>query len=272
MPQKTLPDNNLTPQERNKLVEDNINLARYLAHKLCKDPQLMDDCIQEGCAGLMRAARLFDASRDNKFTSFASFEIQCAIREFLYRNRLIRLPDDQRNQINRYKTMVSQYEHDNIEVTSELLLKTASEVGISKEVHNQLLSPISSLNVKLSAEKSDESAEVGDLIADTVMEDPIDNIAYSELVEFINNFIENAKIADEKTKRIVITQMRQLILNAAGEDPKNTKTLTQLVSEAYPELDLKSIEFDRNYTRISSVWRTQLNKLRKIIRSEAAYI
>lgn len=269
MPQKKLPDNNLTPQQRNKLVEDNINLVRYFAHQLCKDAQLFDDCVQEGCFGLMRAARLFDEQRHNKFSSFAAFEIQCSIRDFLFRNRMIRLPDEQRTQINKYQTAVRQMEINNVDVTTDLLIKTANEIGLSKEVHNQLINPISSLNVKSKLDEGDNASEVGDRIADTCSEDPLANMQYEELVTFMRDFFESAKIADEKTRRIVIAQMEQFISKALGEE---VATFISLVSAEYPELDVKSKEFDRHYTRIAGIWRNQLNAFKEAFSSQAAFI
>lgn len=272
MPQTKLPDNNLTIEERQKLVEDNINLARYFAHKLCKDQQLIDDCIQEGTLGLMRAARLYDEDRPSSFANFAAFEIQCAIRDFLYRYRTIRLPDDERSKINKYQTRVRQMEVENIEITPDVLVETAEEIGLSKDVHNHLLNPVSSLNAKALISDSDAPTEVGELIADTLTEDPIESMAYAELVEFISDFIQNANIADEKTKRIVISQMESFIAKAMGEDPNNLESFTSLVAKEYPELDLKSKEFDRHYTRISGVWRTQLTKLQKALSNRVAFI
>lgn len=277
MPQTRIPENNLTPQERNKLIEDNINLARYFAHKLCKDVQLIDDCIQEGCSGLIRAARLFDESRHNSFSVFAAFEIQCSIRDFLFRNRMIKLPDDQRKQINAYQTKVRQMASDNIDVTTEVLIATASEVGISKEVHNQLMNPIGSLNVPVTTQ-TDSHTEIGDIIPDDINEDPVSKLAYEELVAFMKDFFESAKIADDKTRVIVLNQMQQMIDKAWGKPAYSEdhtygyKSLTQLVASEYPELDTKSKEFNRHYTRISGVWCNQLNKFKEALSSVAAYI
>ncbi|EGT4047054.1 hypothetical protein ERM65_03620 [Clostridioides difficile] len=64
-------------EERNKLVEENINfvwfiIRRYFKVFISKYPYLQDDTFSEGCIGLCKAADYFDSKKGIEFTTFAA--------------------------------------------------------------------------------------------------------------------------------------------------------------------------------------------------------
>lgn len=81
-------------QEENKLVEENLDLVwwtmnRYYPTTLVTDDR--EDFYQIGCIGLMNAARNYDPSRDEKFSTFAVPQIRRMLsQEFQYRYRQCR--------------------------------------------------------------------------------------------------------------------------------------------------------------------------------------
>jgi RNA polymerase sigma-32 factor len=67
----------------------------------------IDDLVQQGCIGLLRAARKFDASREVRFATYASYWIRAEIRDYVVRTyRLVRIGTTKRERraIRAYRT------------------------------------------------------------------------------------------------------------------------------------------------------------------------
>jgi RNA polymerase primary sigma factor len=62
-----------------RLVESNLRLVVYVARRYKTDSLDMDDLIQEGAQGLMRAAQRFDPTLGHKFSTYAIWWIRQAI-------------------------------------------------------------------------------------------------------------------------------------------------------------------------------------------------
>jgi RNA polymerase primary sigma factor len=86
------------PEARDHMVKANlrlvVNIARnYLGKGLC-----LEDLIEEGNLGLLRAVEGFDGSMDTRFSTYASFWIKQSIRRAVMNNgkpiRLGRMPTD----------------------------------------------------------------------------------------------------------------------------------------------------------------------------------
>lgn len=69
----------MTIEERNKLVEDNLELVHYVLHKYIRYTPLFeyDDLYQEGCIGLINAADKYNGS--TKFSTYAVIAIKNAV-------------------------------------------------------------------------------------------------------------------------------------------------------------------------------------------------
>ena len=74
------------------LVLDNLKLVKYIANKYASPSTMsFDDCFQEGCIGLMRAAAEYKEGKTS-FSSFAGMHIQWAITLALRGNKLVHVP------------------------------------------------------------------------------------------------------------------------------------------------------------------------------------
>jgi RNA polymerase primary sigma factor len=91
---------------RKELAERNVRLVISIAKKYTHFRSLpLEDLIQEGSAGLMRAVDKFDYRRGFKFSTYATWWIRQAIsRAVSDQNRLMRVPVHMGEQISRMKT------------------------------------------------------------------------------------------------------------------------------------------------------------------------
>ena len=67
---------------RNTLIEMNLSLVRYVARRFRSRGQEMEDIIQVGTIGLIKAIDRFDVSLENEFTTFAIPYITGEIKRF----------------------------------------------------------------------------------------------------------------------------------------------------------------------------------------------
>ncbi|MFM7267239.1 MAG: sigma-70 family RNA polymerase sigma factor [Cyanobium sp.] len=87
-------------ERRNRLVEQHHDLVRPLAVHYCRcSPEPLDDLIQVGMLGLIRAAELFERTQGTPFPAFARPHIRGAILHHLRDSALaVRLPRRQAEQ------------------------------------------------------------------------------------------------------------------------------------------------------------------------------
>ena len=282
MNNEKIPENNLTLQERQALVESNLNLVWHFVHKLCKYEELKDDAFQEGCVGLMRAARLYDESRDATFSAFAGFEIQCSIRDFLFFNREIKLPDAQRKGITAYYRKINTLQTQEIEVTPDILMETAKEFGLTAEVTERLVSPTVHLQSPIKAgDNTEESLSLEDTIAaSNNIEECLQNIELQELITFImdsyNDFGDNDPVFNNMLKENLVN----LIKKGIGNE-EEAMSMLDIVREHYPEYvddpaDNKETKaakrraLDNIYCRLSARWVKQKKELHSLVKSYLA--
>ena len=67
---------------RNELVVAHLNLARYLAVKFANRGEALDDLIQVGTVGLLKAIDRFDLERGVEFTTYATPTIVGEIKRY----------------------------------------------------------------------------------------------------------------------------------------------------------------------------------------------
>lgn len=80
-------------EARKELIESNFRLVASIARIFISSPLAVEDLIQEGCIGLMRAVEVFDHERGFKFSTYATPWIKQAItRAILKQRTTIRVP------------------------------------------------------------------------------------------------------------------------------------------------------------------------------------
>ena len=91
---------------KNELVESNLKLITYFAKQYLYRSGILslDDLIQEGSRGLIRAAEKFDSSLGANFATYANYWIRQSIRRAITNNaRTIRVPAHQASKVYNYE-------------------------------------------------------------------------------------------------------------------------------------------------------------------------
>ena len=203
------------------LVEKNQGLVRsrasYFFRSHGNDLDL-EDLVQSGMLGMIRAAEKFDLSLGYKFTTYAYKWIDKAIRKAINKEgHTIRIPAGKYLKLNKLKQILKA----NPEASDEEIYRILENEGINKKQaddlflinRNQVNS--TSLNINLDSEDS-----TGDELMDMVGDEstPVDMLILEKDME---NFLMQA--LDQLTDR-----EKQIIIYRYGLDNEKPKTLEQI--------------------------------------------
>lgn len=153
-------------QARNELVTANLRFVVSVAKQYQNLGVPLDDLINEGNIGLIRAAERFDSTKGFKFATFAVWWIRQAIMLFLVdKSRMVRLPQNIVNVLSRIRNAANAFEQENQRTPSmeELAERTGMSVEKVEEYLGHTASTIS-MDTPLSA---DSDATVGEMLPDT---------------------------------------------------------------------------------------------------------
>lgn len=232
------------------LVEKNQGLVRsrasyfYRSHGNDLD---LEDLVQSGMLGMIRAAEKFDLSLGYKFTTYAYKWIDKAIRKAINKEgHTIRIPAGKYLKLNKLKQILKA----NPEASDEELYKILEKEGIDKKQaddlflinRNQVNS--TSLNINLDSEDS-----TGDELMDMVGDEstPVDVLILERDME---NFLMQA--LDQLTDR-----EKQIIIYRYGLDNEKPKTLEEI-----------GTIYDLSRERIRQIENQALGKLKEYSESE----
>jgi RNA polymerase primary sigma factor len=178
-------------RSRDKLIHANLRLVISIAKAYSNRGMALEDLIQEGNLGLIKAIEKFEYQRGYKFSTYATWWIRQAItRSIADKNRLIRLPVHMVETYNKVSKVV------NLFVTefgsSPTHKEIAEKSGLSVENVNDVINygaPLASIDDIL---MEDSEVRFSDILSDNnspmsyFMEDSMNNIVFSSLKELSN--------------------------------------------------------------------------------------
>ena len=176
-------------EARNKMVEHNLKLVVSIARRYHSSTMTLDDLIQEGNIGLMKALEKYDYRLGYKFSTYATWWIrQSVTRAISDQSRTIRIPVHMVETINKLnKAKIKLSNELNREPTLEELSK---ELGIPvrkiKEISEYGISPVS-LDTPIG---EDGESNLSDFIEDDKFENAQEKLEKEELANRVVEMLD----------------------------------------------------------------------------------
>ena len=161
---------------RNELVERNMRLVIDLVSRSgCRDEQDLLDRIQEGAAGLIRAAEKFDPAKGCRFSTYATWWVRQAIGRERDGRNLIHVPLNVVTDIRSAEFALADMlgrEPTSAEIAAEVRMRPADVAAARAALRPH------SLDVPVG---EDANSTVGELIVDEVSPDPVAAVEHRDL-------------------------------------------------------------------------------------------
>ena len=149
---------------KEEMVVRNLRLVHALAARYRERGVPIEDLVQEGTLGLMRAVERFDHRRGLKFSTYAVWWIRASLREAISNARTIRIPRAAQRQLAAVQRAEAELREAGAGgATNDAIARRA---GLDTRTVD-LLRDAPLVSVSLDAPAGEDMAPLGDLIADT---------------------------------------------------------------------------------------------------------
>jgi len=178
-------------EAKKTLASHNIGLVVKIAQEYGGMGLDVEDLINEGCIGLIKAAKKFDPSKGAKFSYYSSFWIKQSIRRALSnKGRLIRIPVGALDKYFKISSFIKDYKNEHDSDPSYFLIakKFKLSVGRVAEIISASESIIS-LDSNLSEEP--DSGDFSEIIEDKSSPDPSLSLLSSENIQIVEDLIND---------------------------------------------------------------------------------
>lgn len=194
-------DENRSKIERSKaedtLVLKNMGLVLKEARRYATNGSIpMEDLIQEGSQGLVRAIQKFDPSSDNKFSTYATWWIKRDIgRMIRTKSNIVHIPEHIAEAARIAKARINKFENEyGREPTAEEFEKAVYMPKEKAEEVFQAVQKPTSIHTPIG---DDNGTEIGDLIEDQKSYGPDDELAMSEGCNILTKALSNLTLEEQ---------------------------------------------------------------------------
>lgn len=191
-------------EAKHRLIESNLRLVISIAKRYCKASKTvtLQDLIQEGNIGLMKAADRFDYTKGYKFSTYATWWIRQGIRRFIAdTSRTIRIPANQYEYVRKMNAVKSRLFNELQRMPTDIELAQALEITVDKLHYLQNIE-IDAVSLSAPINDNDDTDVLGDFIEDksTNVEE---EIVKKEYLESFKNAVLESKMLDKREKEII---------------------------------------------------------------------
>ena len=208
---------------KKELVRRNLRFVVSCAKQYVINGVKLEDLVNEGNAGMVKAADRFNPTRGFKFITFAVWDIKKSINEYLTNNsRTIRLPNNKVNALSKYKKHLSFLEQQLERPPSDLDILEHYSSEYSKgdiEMLNELIYNESSTSLDMTV--GEDGATLCNLLSDSSMGNADMLVVKGDMEVNINNILSTLRPMD-----------REIIIKLFGLDGETPCTLSD-VGELY---------------------------------------
>jgi RNA polymerase primary sigma factor len=232
-------------EARDRMVHSNLRLVISVAKNFRNRGLPMEDLVEEGNVGLMNAVDRFDPSMGSRFSTYASYWIDQAIRRAIQNaSQMIHIPSYLMEQIGHMRLAMRELEErfDRPPSVDEV----ASHMEISARKAAAISQAIRACTCPTQSGPSDDGSSVTDTLPDTRTPQPHDAIFSKSDAEFVGQML--SRITDREARvlkmRFGLSHGRRMTLKEIGEAVGLTRErVRQIEKEAKRKLE----EYVREY-------------------------
>ncbi len=233
-------------EARRLIVRSNLKLAVRIARRYSRLGVPLNDLINEGNLGLLRASQKFDLTKGCRFSTYASWWIkQFIMRALANQGKTIRLPVYMVERVSRVERFVNDFKAKHSRAPSTLEISEKMQISTDKVAEIfQIAQKTQSINQQL-----DQNFELGDVLEDK-------NAIHAERV------VSNAMIQEEIIDMLSYLKPREMeiVSRRFGLDGERPRTLKE-IGEMY----------NISRERVRQIEEVSLRKLKKLMKKKKIY-